>query len=102
MNEDFQPTDLNAEDATLFGLIHDLKNIKEGQKFMIHFRNGEKLMGTKTFFDEEKLIIGIHTVLTTQAKSDLSDKPVMEEHNLHWKYRIDQILGTATFPKVAK
>lgn len=104
MNEDFEPKDfnLNPEAATLFGLIHELKNIKEGQDFMIHFRSGEKIMGKKTFFDEDKLIIGLHTILTMKRDSEISNQPIEEEHNIHWKYRIDTIIGTATFPKVAK
>lgn len=100
--ESFDYSDIDPEILSLAGIFQILMNISEGQELILHFKNGQSVSGKKVMFDDRTGIIGIHAHFQVPKKSDLSDKPILEEVNIYSRYRLSEIIGISTFPSIKK
>src|SRR3972149_1209304 len=85
-NEYKEPEDLNniSEDLlSLAGIWQVLKNLNVGQKFVIHFKNGQKISGKKHHFDDESGIISLQSEFDVPVMSTIeTEKPQLEKKEL--------------------
>jgi len=92
---------MSEELLSLAGLWKVLKDINVDQKIILDFKDGSKITGTKRYFDEEAGIIAILSTFEVPRQSSLqTEKVVMDKEHVYLRYRLTEIKGVGTFPKM--